>query len=456
MDTTPLKPTLGLTDKDFTTGSCTPKPRRVVGTLNNYTDAHLLEMRQFCMDPAKVKWGIIGLETAPTTGTPHLQFSIVFAKQILFKTLKKMKCFENAFLATMRGSPAQCQAYCSKSGKYFEYGEKPAPGKRSDLTGVVEKMRGGASLKDLVMDLEGAVAVVKYHNGLSKLRTLLDKPQQRDIYVYWISGPTGTGKSKLAHELGSSVYGSDYWCSGPDLQWFDGYCGQKYAIFDDLRPKHCTFSFLLRLLDRYPLRVPYKGGFTAWTPETVVITAPHTPDGMFYLRSRNLPEEIGQLTRRIRRSFCFVKDWDTAGVPNPNIFTKYDTALEEILQDLLDRTGSQLPSGGATPTHNLSSGSNATEEDHEGDEGDRSFNTPGGQADNICTSFSIASLPNSESSSHEEVPQAQERGEDYLEEEDIGCDVSGAHSPFQETQEYPFEENTLSAEEVSLNVTSSQ
>jgi hypothetical protein len=89
------------------------------------------------------------------------------------------------------------------------------------------------------------------------------KELRRDLKVLWYYGPTGCGKTRRAYE--EAVLGT-FWFSSNNLQWFDGYCGQQTAVFDDFRPDHCSFSFLLRLLDIYPLQVPVKHGFTDWVP----------------------------------------------------------------------------------------------------------------------------------------------------------------------------------------------
>lgn len=56
--------------------------------------------------------------------------------------------------------------------------------------------------------------------------------------------------------------------------WWDGYIGQKTVVLDDFRPWWCPFSFLLRILDRYPIRVQVKGGFVNFVPEKIIITTP--------------------------------------------------------------------------------------------------------------------------------------------------------------------------------------
>lgn len=79
------------------------------------------------------------------------------------------------------------------------------------------------------------------------------------------------------------------------MKWFDGYDAHKVVIFDDFRPDWCKLPFLLRLLDRYSMRVAVKGGFRAWVPTVIYITCPQPPDNC-YLDS---PEEIAQLLRRV-------------------------------------------------------------------------------------------------------------------------------------------------------------
>ena len=65
--------------------------------------------------------------------------------------------------------------------------------------------------------------------------------------------------------------------TGSKLQWFDNFIGQHTAIFDDFRIRGVSFNYLLRILDRYPIDVPVKGGFTYWNPREIVITCPLDP-----------------------------------------------------------------------------------------------------------------------------------------------------------------------------------
>jgi len=83
----------------------------------------------------------------------------------------------------------------------------------------------------------------RFRNGL--LDIFYKKQQKSAIklppIVIWISGPTGCGKSKEAHEI-AIMYATRKgrpnekpWTSYDTLQWFDGYFQQLVAIFEDFR-----------------------------------------------------------------------------------------------------------------------------------------------------------------------------------------------------------------------------
>lgn len=283
--------------------------RRIVATLNNYTDSEY----DSCVAFAKTcKWAIIGKEKGES-GTPHLQCAFIFGKQIRFNTLKNMDWGKRACIFAMKGTPLQNKEYCGKDGDFVEFGDSPKPGKRSDLLPCVEHLKKGGTMRDLVEDDAMATVFVKYSNGLNRLCTLVAKRRRREfLRVYWFHGPTGSGKSSCAFEVGESIFKSEYWETSDSCQWFDSYSQQKYAIFDDFRPRTCKFEFFLRLLDPYPVRAPIKGGFTEWSPNFIVITTTKSPTELYAYRGEKLPEDLKQLTRRIHGIFQFPGERDQA------------------------------------------------------------------------------------------------------------------------------------------------
>lgn len=86
------------------------------------------------------------------------------------------------------------------------------------------------------------------------------------VHVLW--GETGTGKTRYCHD---QVMNTPFWSPG-DFQWFDGYAEQKIVIIDDYRGEY-SLPLFLKLCDRYPMRVPIKGGFVNWAPTKIYITS---------------------------------------------------------------------------------------------------------------------------------------------------------------------------------------
>ena len=158
--------------------------------------------------------------------------------------------------------------YVKKDGKWSEYGEDPVKEARTTTKDRNEKiLRDGIAkcVEDGTIALQSVKRVIA---GVQAIKML--SPGARSPTVFWFFGKTGTGKTRRAFEL----CGEDVWISGENLKWFDGYQGQANVIFDDLRTNSCSMNFLLRLLDRYRLFVPIKGGFADWRPTTIVITCP--------------------------------------------------------------------------------------------------------------------------------------------------------------------------------------
>jgi len=280
---------------------------RIVFTLNNYTDEEYSWFKDVWAGQSQ--WGIIGKERG-AEGTPHLQGACILGTRMAFSKLKTLTGFKRAHIEAMRGSVDSQVLYCSKEDSApLEWGTRPQPGKRSDLKAVVLRVQNGESMRSLAKDEEGGVAVVKFNKGLTILRSLT-RPKRRGFpIIFWLWGPTGVGKTRLSWELGEylcekkGLPQDDLWLSSGGLRWFDGYDGQCVAIFDDFRNKHCTsFALFLRLLDRYPIAVEFKGGFVEFTPHCIFITCPYSPERCFQSRNEHVPEDIGQLLRRIRES----------------------------------------------------------------------------------------------------------------------------------------------------------
>lgn len=209
-----------------------------------------------------------------------------------------------AHIEPMRGTPQQSKIYCSKEDPNpFEFGICPMP-KTAPLDNAITQLRDGMTVPQIArIDHAGSRAVAIHGRNLMFLHSCLSVPRDyaKPPCILWCHGPTGAGKTRCCYELGLALQDGESPFSVPDheLRWFDGYHGQKVALIDDLRAKKLSFGFLLRLLDRYPMPVPIKGGFVQWNPDVICITTPCDPENTFVTRALHKPEDIRQLTRRI-------------------------------------------------------------------------------------------------------------------------------------------------------------
>lgn len=135
--------------------------------------------------------------------------------------------------------------------------------------------------------------ILRYGNGVQRLRGLY-RPERTTVPEIWtLWGKTGTGKTRRVWEFADV---EQLWVH-PGDKWFDGYDGQPAVLFDDFDGSWFKLSYLLKLLDRYPMPVPVKGNHTWWRPKTIYITSNLNPQDWY----PNAHEEHKRaLLRRLR------------------------------------------------------------------------------------------------------------------------------------------------------------
>lgn len=281
-------------------------PKRYCFTINNYTEEDIRRLEKL-----DVQFIIYGREVAPSTGTPHLQGYVEFKKQTR-KTLAARLL--GGHVSVARGSAEQNIEYCSKDDSDPTMrGEPMVQGKRSDLDDVRDKILSGdiTNQWDLLVSVRSAASF-----GLgAKMLAMMQPPQRVPPKVYWLYGSTGTGKSRAANDfsIAQEAKGWRTWRAFDcNFKWFDGYCGQKLAIFDDFRPTGIPISRVLRAFDRYQMQAEVKGGVTWWNPLVIIVTTPHGVERTFSEAKAGLSgiseftgEDLTQLTRRVTREFNF-------------------------------------------------------------------------------------------------------------------------------------------------------
>lgn len=185
-----------------------------------------------------------------------------------FRTLKA-EIGNRYHIEIARASDMENRAYCSKGYDIFEFGEPIRKGQRNDLLGVVRNIKKGKTKREIA-ELH-PIEYIKYGKGIENYIRIITSIQQRNfktiVHYYW--GETGTGKSKTAKEEAEKI-GSIYY--KPRGEWWDGYEQQDCVIIDDFYG-WLPYDELLRICDRYPHRVPVKGGYEIFNSKHIFITS---------------------------------------------------------------------------------------------------------------------------------------------------------------------------------------
>lgn len=269
-------------------------------TLNNYTDEEVTVLKN-----ERTQWIYItfGYEVGEN-GTPHLQGYVEFNEGLSMGQVKKRLQCPRVHLERRMGSQEQAIAYCHKDGEFFEWGEKAkskSNGKGADVKNralqFMEMLEDG-NLRDIACDPNCTGAIFRH---IREIAGLVEKP--RDINkppeVRWYYGPTGTGKTRRAWWEAHQLDMGEVYVKSTSSKWFDGYDGHRVVIFDDLRSSWFEYSYLLKLLDRYPTQVECKGGSRQWKAEVIYITSPFQPRQMYPAMQDRDVDSIEQLVRRV-------------------------------------------------------------------------------------------------------------------------------------------------------------
>lgn len=268
-------------------------------TLNNYDEEDIERFRGLCAPDGSTEYGVFGKEVGES-GTHHLQVYLYFKKRLSLRQVK-LACGGRVHAEVARGNPRQASDYCKKDGKYEEFGRLPGgSGARVDVASAVKLVREGATKTDL---LEGCpVLLARYPRFFNELFLTCGKSREwkTEVFVYY--GETGVGKTRKAFEeaVGPYVHSGG--------EWFDGYSGEPDVIFDDFGGSEFKLTYLLKLLDRYPMKVPVKGGFVNWIPYKIWITSNYPPKDWFpNAKDEHVRALLRRLTKVVRfRSFAAV------------------------------------------------------------------------------------------------------------------------------------------------------
>ena len=215
-------------------------------------------------------------ELAPTTGHEHWHIYCHFNNARILK----MKNLKGAHVEVCRGSAIQNIEYIKKNGD-ITIEEGVAPSFNSLTVSELKKINDEDDLPDW-----------KQYNLWSKLKsqeTININDWYKEIKVYYIWGPSGIGKSKLAkeivlksnlgHEVSIAKFNNGYW-NGVSSK-------SKIMIYDDFRDSHMPASEFINLIDYNKHIMNIKGAFVINNYELIIITSVQDIDCIY----SNLPDE---------------------------------------------------------------------------------------------------------------------------------------------------------------------
>lgn len=252
-------------------------------TYNNYTEEHYKEILEW----NEWKYVVVGKEVGEA-GTPHLQGYGELKKRKRFETIRRS--WPMVHWEQRRASRQAAADYCKKEGRYEERGTMPENASCKSSKEAVARVKNGETMRSILDDPPNLSGV-----RMCQLWLSYNEPRRNfKTQVHWIYGPSGVGKSKLAAtEAGEN----SYWHDG--TKWFDGYDAHETMVLDDFRAGNMKFNFLLKLLDRYPLRLECKGGYRQLLAKSIIVTTIKNPRECYQQCEMDEPQQ--QLLRRIEK-----------------------------------------------------------------------------------------------------------------------------------------------------------
>lgn len=233
-------------------------------------------------------------EQCPNTNRVHIQGFIHTKKAVRLTAMMKAlnltptKTMKQCWFAEpSKGTDEENQTYCTKEETRMEDTEpvvlgKPSKGQgtRTDLASACALIKEGG-IKH-VLDAMPEV-YVKYPRGMRDLHAHHhSRHRDRSVapIVVCMFGPTGTGKTKRAHEWLEAT-GEPFYIKDSDNKWWDGYDNEKYVLIDEVVGTGLTLHEMLKILDRYALSREIKGGTIRLAANRFIITSNLNPREWF-------------------------------------------------------------------------------------------------------------------------------------------------------------------------------
>ncbi len=281
-------------------------------TINNYTEEEVQSINMLVLEDNHVSYVCYGKEVGEN-GTPHLQGFLKTRQTVALTALKKK--LPRAHFEKMKAKDVnEAINYCHKKGtkwqepehELYEFGVRPkGAGHRTDIDDLHERLKEGATHQSISNEYFGLS--LRYSRGIQTWLSLNERtPVRSEPKIFWLWGPTGSGKSyrilKLLEPIWDQVYFLTETTSGT---WWDKYQGQEIVWMDDLRGAWMKMHMMLRILQSGPCQVSARG-VGHWLKASTFYITTNDPPHLTY-------DEGDKLMRRVM-DYAFVVQITSAGV----------------------------------------------------------------------------------------------------------------------------------------------
>lgn len=174
-------------------------------------------------------------------------------------------------------------------------------GARGDRFLLAEAVDSGMTPEQIILDPKLKVFMTPSNHSFVEtywmtLQSQRWQTEERNLTVFYLWGPTGAGKTRYVHDhtAPGQLYAADLASRDP----FGKYRFESSVLFDEFRDS-CSLSYLLQLLDRYPVQLDrrYENAWAAW--DTVFICSNWPPETLY----RNASDsDRAALMRRITKT----------------------------------------------------------------------------------------------------------------------------------------------------------